>query len=107
MTLGERVLIYRRRRNLTQKGLAEAVGIAQNTIARLEQGRITDLGGQVIAKLSKVLKVSADYLLGIDESEDTSSSNIPKRGKGRPKIKDRIIENQNGPNSPHNEIVEN
>ena len=50
MTLGERVLIYRRRRNLTQKELAEAVGIAKNTIARLEQGNITDLRGQVIAK---------------------------------------------------------
>ena len=49
MTLGERVLIYRRRHNLTQKELAEAVGIAQNTIARLEQGNITDLRGQVIA----------------------------------------------------------
>jgi transcriptional regulator with XRE-family HTH domain len=87
MTLGERVLIWRRRRKLTQQELAEAVGIAKNTIARLEQGRITDLGGQVIAKLSKVLKVSADYLLGIDDSEDTSSSDIPKRGKGRPRVK--------------------
>jgi len=87
MTLGERVLIYRRRRNLTQKELAEAIGIAQNTIARLEQGNITDLRGQVIAKLSKELKVSADYLLGIDDSEDTSSSDIPKRGKGRPRVK--------------------
>ena len=88
MTLGERVLIYRRRRNLTQKELAEAVGIAQNTIARLEQGNITDLRGQVIAKRARELKVSSDYLLGLDDSEQTlSNESLPKRGKGRPKIK--------------------
>src|SRR5262249_26975504 len=90
MTLGERVLIYRRRRNLTQKELAEAVGIAKNTIARLEQGNITDLRGQVIAKLARVLGVSSDYLLGLDESEQTTSNeSLPKRGKGRPKAKER------------------
>jgi transcriptional regulator with XRE-family HTH domain len=90
MNLGERVLIYRRRQNLTQKALAEAVGVAQNTIARLEQGNITDLRGQVVAKLAQVLKVSSDYLLGLDESElATSNGSLPKRGKGRPKAKER------------------
>lgn len=88
MTLGERVLIWRRRRNLTQQALAEAVGIAKNTIARLEQGGITDLRGQVIARLAQVLGVSTDYLLGLDESEQATSnsqSGSPKRAKGRPK----------------------
>jgi transcriptional regulator with XRE-family HTH domain len=90
MTLGERVLIHRRRRNLTQKELAEAVGIAQNTIARLEQGNITDLRGQVIAKLALVLGVSTDHLLGLDDLEHVTSngsSERPKRAKGRPKVK--------------------
>jgi transcriptional regulator with XRE-family HTH domain len=90
MTLGERVLIWRRRRNLTQQALAEAVGIAKNTIARLEQGGITDLRGQVIARLAQVLGVSTDYLLGLDESEEAtneSHSVSPKRAKGRPKAK--------------------
>ena len=90
MTLGERVLIWRRRRNLTQQALAEAVGIAKNTIARLEQGGITDLRGQVIARLAQVLGVSTDYLLGLDESKEApndSHSGSPKRAKGRPKVK--------------------
>jgi transcriptional regulator with XRE-family HTH domain len=88
MTLGERVLIWRRRRNLTQQALAEAVGIAKNTIARLEQGGITDLRGQVIARLAQVLGVSADYLLGLDESGESTSnsqSESPKKARGRPK----------------------
>jgi len=90
MTLGERVLIWRRRRNLTQQALAEAVGIAKNTIARLEQGGITDLRGQVIARLAQVLGVSTDYLLGLDASEEaprSENSERPKRAKGRPKVK--------------------
>jgi len=70
--------------------LAEAVRIAKNTIARLEQGGITDLRGQVIAWLAQVLGVSTDYLLGLDESEQAmsnSQSGNPKRATGRPKTK--------------------
>ena len=81
MTLGERVLIWRRRRNLTQQALAEAVGIAKNTIARLEQGGITDLRGQVIARLAQVLGVSTDYLLGLDASEQGVSNSQEKSVK--------------------------
>ena len=97
MTLGERVLIWRRRRNLTQQGLAEAVGVAKNTISRLEQGGITDLRGQVIARLAQVLGVSADYLLGLDTPEQDppaeqatskgSSSKGQRQAKGRAKAK--------------------
>ena len=74
----------------TARSKLVAVGIAKNTIARLEQGGITDLRGQVIAKLAQVLGVSADYLLGLDESGESisnGSSESPKRAKGRPKAK--------------------
>jgi transcriptional regulator with XRE-family HTH domain len=37
---GRMVLDARRRANLTQRGLAERAGIAQETIARIERGRI-------------------------------------------------------------------
>jgi transcriptional regulator with XRE-family HTH domain len=94
MTLGERVLIWRRRRNLTQQGLADAVGVAKNTISRLEQGGITDLRGQAIAKLAQVLGVSTDYLLGLDEPEQAAShgsesSEHPTQGKSQAKVKAR------------------
>ena len=90
MTLGERVLIWRRRRNMTQLGLADAVGVAKNTISRLEQGGITDLRGQVIARLAQVLGVSTDYLLGLDESEQVvshSQSESPQRVRRKAKVK--------------------
>ena len=70
MTLGERVIVLRRRRKLTQGELAQAVGVAKNTISRLEQGRIADVQGNVIAHLAQTLGVSTDYLLGLAEERD-------------------------------------
>ena len=68
-TLGERILILRRRHKLTQRELAEGAGLHTNTIARLEQGNLNDLGGQALAKLARSLDTSTDYLLGLSEEE--------------------------------------
>jgi transcriptional regulator with XRE-family HTH domain len=60
---------------MTQQALADAVGVAKNTIARLEQGGITDLRGQAVARVATVLGVSTDYLLGLqDIVEETSTT---------------------------------
>jgi transcriptional regulator with XRE-family HTH domain len=67
MTLGERILILRRRLGLTQKELAQAAGLNTNTIARLEQGDLKDLGGQSVLKLARALDTTTDYLLGAHE----------------------------------------
>jgi len=67
MTLGERILILRRRLGLTQKELAQAAGLNTNTIARLEQGDLKDLGGQSLLKLARALGTTTDYLLGAHE----------------------------------------
>ena len=67
MTLGERLLILRRRLGLTQKELAQAAGLNTNTIARLEQGDMKDLGGQSVLKLARALGTTTDYLLGAHE----------------------------------------
>jgi transcriptional regulator with XRE-family HTH domain len=72
MTLGERLLIVRRRRDMTQRELAKAAGLNTNTISRLEQGDLKDLGGQAIAKLARVLGTSADFLLGLSERDEES-----------------------------------
>jgi transcriptional regulator with XRE-family HTH domain len=68
-TLGERILIMRRRRNLTQRELAQTAELNTNTIARLEQGNLKDLGGHSVAKLARALGTSTDFLLGLTEQE--------------------------------------
>ena len=65
MTLGERLLILRRRRGLSQGGLSKASGIHRNTIARLEQGDLKDLSGDSLIKLAKALSCTSDQLLGL------------------------------------------
>jgi transcriptional regulator with XRE-family HTH domain len=65
MTLGERLLILRRRSGLSQGGLATASGLNRNTIARLEQDDLHDLGGQSIVKLARALGCTTDMLLGM------------------------------------------
>lgn len=65
MTLGERIHLIRRRQKMTQQALADAVGVSKVTIFRIEKGDFGDVKGQTIAKMAKVLNVSADYLLGL------------------------------------------
>ncbi len=78
MTLGERVLVLRRRRGLTQAQLAGQVGVNKMTIWRLEHGAIDDVKGQVIGRLAEALGCSADYLLGRgEEPKEEESEPIP------------------------------
>lgn len=62
--LGQRILLRRRDKRLTQEELGKHVGISGNTIARIERGRIQDLAGAVIARVAEALDTSTDYLLG-------------------------------------------
>jgi transcriptional regulator with XRE-family HTH domain len=67
MTLGERVLILRRRLKMSQTDLAKACSLDKNTIARLEQGRVQDLSGATIVRVARALQVSTDVLLGVKD----------------------------------------
>jgi transcriptional regulator with XRE-family HTH domain len=77
MTLGERILILRRRQDMTQQQLAQEAGLNKNTIARLEQGSLKDLGGRLVAKLARALGTSTDYLLGLSEESGVESEALP------------------------------
>lgn len=65
--LGERLLLSRRRRGLTQKRLGELVELSPFTIARIEQGRAPQILTGALERLSRVLQVSTDYLLGLSD----------------------------------------
>lgn len=55
MTLGERIIEYRAKNNLTQKEFAEKVGVTNITISRIEAGR----------ECSKINKVKIEKLLEV------------------------------------------
>ena len=59
-----RLKLLRKRRNLKQKDIAEALGVSQSTIANYEQGiRFPD--EETLKSLIRFLTVSADELLGL------------------------------------------
>jgi transcriptional regulator with XRE-family HTH domain len=71
MTLGERILLLRRRKRLTQDELAAQSGVNKMTIWRLEHGAINDVKGRVLGKMALALDTTADYLLGLREDDQS------------------------------------
>ena len=54
---------------LTQVELAEIAHMPQFHISRIETGDIKDVKGDTIRRLARALRVSADWLLEIDDVE--------------------------------------
>jgi transcriptional regulator with XRE-family HTH domain len=78
-SLGERVLLLRRRADLSQHELARLAGMDVMTISRLERGGKKRLEVEQLARLSKALQVTADYLLGLDEAPTPPQRPRPRK----------------------------
>lgn len=61
---GYRLREIRESRGLTQKDLADRVGMSDQQIYRYEADK-TDATGDALTKIARVLDVSVDYLLGL------------------------------------------
>lgn len=72
-TIGERVMLMRRRRGLSQRDLAAMAAMSPTTLNRLEQG-LQSVYAERLATLARILDVSADYLLGLPEREGSHAS---------------------------------
>jgi transcriptional regulator with XRE-family HTH domain len=92
-TIGERVMLIRRRRGLSQRDLAARAQMSPTALNRLERG-LQSVAAERLATLAGVLAVSADYLLGLSQEvqpapgqplrEDTHAAQ-PLRQAGRPR----------------------
>lgn len=65
----------RTNRGLSQKDVAEAIGVAKSTYSLYESGG-REPNVQTIKKLADILNVSADELLGIDEEPQTIAAHF-------------------------------
>lgn len=77
---GQRLKELRKAKGLTQKQLADLLGVKNSIISFYEVGdRIPS--PEVIKKLAAVLHVSADFLLGLDKGETVSVSGLDEEDK--------------------------
>jgi transcriptional regulator with XRE-family HTH domain len=65
-TIGQRLARLRRERGLTQVELADKLGVAQPVVSDYERGELR-LHGQLIVKLTAILGVSAEEILGTEK----------------------------------------
>ncbi len=63
---GQRIKEIRQEKGLTQSQLAEMLSTTQSTVGKYEREEI-QLTVDTIIKICKVLEVSADYLLGLED----------------------------------------
>jgi transcriptional regulator with XRE-family HTH domain len=63
MLLAGRILKLRMKLGINQKQLAEASGITQATISRIESGKVKELRSEALLRLARALGVTMEYLL--------------------------------------------
>lgn len=78
--LGQLVARFRKVRGITQKDLADKLGVDRTLITNYETGRVR-IASETLAQIAVVLDVSADALLGINQefSSETISRRFAKR----------------------------
>lgn len=81
-TLGQRLARIRRERGITQTELADKLGVPQSNISKYERDEFR-LHGDLIIKISQILRVSADELLGLGNS-------IPKETESERRLLKRL-----------------
>ena len=71
----ENLKAARERKNMTQKDVADSIGVAKSTYSLYESGN-REPNVQTIKKIADILNVSADNLLGLDSQPTTSAAHF-------------------------------
>lgn len=78
--IAERIIALRKDAGLTQKQLAEELGVTQPVISGIERGELR-VHGELIVELSRLLKVSADEILGIKTPKKKTDKMTPEQAR--------------------------
>lgn len=65
-TLGSRIKDLRLKQGMTQKQLAEKIGIREATLSRYENNK-RDTQWEILGKIAEQLNTSCDFLLGLSD----------------------------------------
>lgn len=92
MAIGNVILELRKERNLSQKKLADVLGVSQSAIAQIENNR-NEATASTIRKLAAFFEVSADYLLGLEDDFGTKKTDSTYALSVYSKEEQQLIEN--------------
>lgn len=77
----ERIKILREQAGMSQEKLAKRLGITRSSVNAWEMG-ISTSSTQYIAELAGLFRVSADYLLGLNETATVSIAGLTEADVG-------------------------
>ena len=83
-SVGKIIFDRRTALSLTQKDVADYVGVSEATVSRWESGHIDNMRRDRIAKLAKVLQISPLVIMGVDEPTPPApqkSDGLPERDR--------------------------
>jgi transcriptional regulator with XRE-family HTH domain len=78
--VGARLARLRRERGMTQVELAERLGVSQPIVSDYERGELR-LHGELIVRLTEILRVSAEELLGLEPARAAAMLSCVSRSK--------------------------
>ena len=79
-SIGERIKYLRERNGMTQAELAKKLGITRSAVNAWEMG-LSIPTTQYVAELTQLFHVSADYMLGLDNTESIYIGNLSEEEK--------------------------
>ena len=71
MDIGSRIKTKRQEKNLTQKQLAEKIGIVQGMLSTYERNTVVP-NGDIVVKLAQVLDTTPNWILCYDDDLDNN-----------------------------------
>ena len=75
VNMGEKLKSLRLEKNLTQKQIADRIGLAVSAVSSYESGSRYP-SYDVLVKLSRIFHVSTDYLLGITDKRNVDVTGL-------------------------------
>ena len=87
-SVGKIIFDRRTALSLTQKDVADYVGVSEATVSRWESGHIDNMRRDRIAKLAKILRISPLVIMGVDEPA-SSTPPAPQKSDGLPELNAR------------------
>ena len=77
MEIHEKIKRRRLELGLTLEKVADYVGVSKATVSRWESGEIVNMRRDRILKLSEVLKVKPNFIMGLEESKEKKEASNP------------------------------